>query len=303
MGPMACAALAVGIGLGACSPGADDAGAGEEVVDRRARRVVSLIPAATEILFALGAGNRLVGRTRWGVHPPEAVGVPDVGDGIRPSLEAVIARSPDLVVLFEGPDNEGVAARLADLGVASLSLRHNSLADLRRNVVALGEAVGCPAAAAALDARIAADLGAVAEATRGVDRVRVYYDVWADPPMTIGRGSFLDSLIALAGGRNVFGHLERPSPRVGLEAIVAGDPDVIVRPIRADAVDDAPLGERAGWETIRAVATNRIVYIDADLLGRLGPRVGEAALGLAAALHPELRLPSLPPPERLACPG
>ncbi|MDH3733147.1 MAG: helical backbone metal receptor [Gemmatimonadota bacterium] len=259
------------------------------------RRIVSLIPAATEILFALGAGDRLVGRTRWGVHPPEAAAVPDVGDGVRPSLEVVIARDPELVILFEGQDTEGIAGRLGDMGIPILSLRHNSLADLHRNVALLGEAVGCSGAAQALSRRIEEDLRDVSQAVAGLERRRVYYDVWTDPPMTIGRGSYLDSLVTIAGGRNVFGDLEAPSPEVGLEAIVHRDPEIIVHPVsRApDAFDDPP-EKRAAWQAVGAVSAGRVAVVDADLLGRLGPRVGAATRELALALHPTARIDPLP---------
>ena len=259
-----------------------------------ASRVVSLIPAATEILFALGAGDRLVGRTRWGLHPAEAADIPDIGDGIRPSLEAIVARDPDLVIVFDGLDTEGLADRLAGLGVRTLPLRHNSLEDLERNVSLIGGAVGCAGSAASLNAGIRSQLSRVAAARPTGARVRVYYDVWIDPPMTIGRGSFLDSLITLAGGRNVFGDLAAPSPEVGLEAIVKRDPDLVLHPVSSSptARPVAP-GDRPGWRAIGAVSRGEVVTVDGDLLGRLGPRVGEAVAHLARAIAG--RAPALEP--------
>jgi iron complex transport system substrate-binding protein len=291
-----------GSGVAACNGGGDETHP-ERGVARTpegdmlaggARRIVSLIPAATEILFALGAGDRLVGRTRWGVHPPEAESVPDVGDGVRPSLEAVLSRDPDLVILFDGADTDGVADRLAGLGVASLSLRHNTLSDLERNVVALGEVAGCPAAARALNDRIRDDLEAVSAAVDRAAPLRVYYDVWPDPPMTIGRGSFLDSLVTIAGGRNIFGDLAAASPQIGLEAIVQRDPEVVVYAVSGitDRGAAAPR-ERSGWSVIPAVSRGRVATVDADLLGRLGPRVGDAARELALALRPAAVIPVL----------
>jgi len=265
-------------------------------------RIVSLIPAATEILFAIGAGERVVGRTRWGTHPSEAVHVPNVGDGVRPALEAILAQAPDLVVLFSGADTEGVRARLGEMAVPTLSLRHNTIEDLDRNVMLLGDAVGCSVAARRLLARIHEDLDAVSRATAAVPPLRVYYDVWPDPPMTIGRGSFLDSLISIAGGVNVFGDLSAAAPQIGLETIVRRDPDVIVYPVStAPGSSTIPPLDRPGWERVPAVARGAVVRVDADLLGRLGPRLGDAALELAGALRPELRLPTprdLPPQER-----
>lgn len=266
-----------------------------------ASRVVSLIPAATEILFAIGAGDRVVGRTRWGVHPPAAASIPNVGDGIRPALEAVLARDPDLVVVWEGNDNRGVAERLRTLGVRTLALTHNTLGDLERNVRALGEAVGCGHAATRLVSRIRRDLAAVAAGRTGAP-VRVYYDIWPDPPMTVGRGSYLDSLLALAGAENVFGDLEPPSPQVSLEAIVRADPDLV---LYSDAGGAEPPGDRAGWDHVPAIAAGRVAAIDGDLVGRLGPRVGAAARELARAVRGGPREsgsgPAAPGPVPLSC--
>jgi ABC-type Fe3+-hydroxamate transport system substrate-binding protein len=248
-------------------------------------RIVSLIPAATEIVFALGGGERLVGRTRWGVHPPEASAVADVGDGIRPSIEAIVARDPDLVIAFDGLDNEGLANRLDDLGIRTLRLRHNTLADLERNIRLIGDAIGCPLSARVVNERISGQLATASpDAPRG-EAIRVYYDVWADPPMTIGRGSFLDSLITLAGGRNVFGDLGAPSPEVGLEAIVHRDPEIVLHPVSTSpaSLPISPV-ERPGWRAVKAVADGRVRKVDADLLGRLGPRIGESVRHLAEAI-------------------
>lgn len=251
-------------------------------------RVVSLVPAVTEILFALGAGDRLVGRTRYGVQPSAARGVPSVGEGMRPSLEAIVARSPEVVILYAGVGNRGALGRLEELGVRVLAVRHDGFPDLERNVERLGRLTGTEEAADALLREIDCELEAVARLTAGRPPVRVYYEVWADPPVTIGRGSYLDSLVTLAGGHNVFAELEAPSPTVGLEAIVAREPDVIVR--AADRRGGAPPpDDRPGWHVLDAVREDRVRTVDGELVHRLGPRVGRAAAELAATLRPELR--------------
>lgn len=274
-----------------CTPG----GSAAQLVPARdetshtndARRIVSLVPAATEILFAIGAGDRLIGRTRWGVYPVAARSVPDIGDGIRPSLELVVARRPDLVILYSGADNTGVSERLADLDIPTLPLRHDTLADLYRNIVSLGEATGCTASARRLRRHVRDALSRVAASVASRDHPRVYYDVWADPPITIGRGSYLDALIRTAGGVNIFHDLADPSPRVSLEAIAARRPDVVLHPVSRDEERSPPAG-RPGWTTIRAVASGSVRRIDGDLAHRLGPRVAEAALEIARVLHPDV---------------
>lgn len=253
------------------------------------RRIVSLLPAATEILFELGAGERIVGRTRWGVHPPAAERIPDVGDGIRPSVEAVVALDPDLVILYGGETNRETRDRFARLNVPTLSLRHDTLADLRRNILHLGEVIGCPSGAAALVERVEDGLAAVSEATAGRRRVRVYYDAWAEPPITIGRGSFIDALLRVAGATNIFGDLAAASPRVSLEAIIERDPDRILVAVPPQAGDRRPdLAARHGWDRIPAVSEGRVAPVDRDLVTRLGPRVADAASAIGRALHGDL---------------
>lgn len=248
-------------------------------------RIVSLVPAATELLFALGAGDRLVGRTRYGVHPPAARDVPSVGQGLRPSLELVAERRPDLVIVFAGPETRGTVDRLEALGTAALGLELNTFGDLERNVRRLGRLTGRAGAAGRLLDRIDCQLRRVAEAVEGVPRPRVYYEVWSDPPVTVGRGSYLDSLLRVAGGRNVFGDLEAPSPRVGLESVTDRNPDLVLVARRRDGEGARP-ARRPGWRAVPAVREGRVRTVDGDLVHRLGPRVGEAARALAGVLHP-----------------
>ncbi len=271
--------------------------------DVRPTRIVSLIPAATEILFALGAEELLVGRTRWGVHPPAARALPDVGDGVRPSLEVVLALEPDLVLLYRGDANRGVAERFDALGVRTLSLDHDTLADLERTIQLLGDLAACPGTASVLTGRIRSGLDAVAAATRALPRRRVYYDVWADPPITIGTESFIDSLLVLARADNVFGDLRGSAPRVSLEAIVQRDPDLVLVPVSPDSLESTPdLSQRPGWALVPAVAEGRVAFVDQDLVSRLGPRVADAAWALAAAVHADLE-PVPATDTALACRG
>lgn len=293
------------IALGACAPAEPGPRPPAEAVGSSAgpQRIVSLLPAATEILFELGVGERIVGRTRWGIHPPAAERIPDVGDGIRPSVEAVVSLDPDLVILYDGATNRETRERFARLNVPTLPLRHDTLADLRRNILHLGEVIGCPARATAVVGRVEDGLAAVSEATAGRRRVRVYYDAWAEPPITIGRGSFIDSLLRVAGATNIFGDLAAASPRVSLEAIIERGPDRILVAVPPEARDRRPdLASRHGWDRIPAVAAGRVAFVDRDLVTRLGPRVAEAATAIGRALHGDLDV-SPPAPAAPPCPA
>lgn len=251
-------------------------------------RIVSLVPAATEILFALGAGPRVVGRTRYGTRPPAAADVPSVGPGMRPSLEMVMDRQPDAVVLYAGAANRSTVDRLESLGVATLALRHDTFGDLYRNVGRLGRLTGREAEARDLANAVRCRLGAVGAVTGAAPIRRVYYEVWSDPPVTVGSGSYLDSLLSVAGARNVFGELDAPSPRVSLESVVSRKPELVVVPRRSGEDVPTPPSRRPGWDALDAVREGRVREVDGDLVHRLGPRIGEGAAALARTVHPEL---------------
>lgn len=258
-------------------------------LERPPSRIVSLIPTATEILFALGAGDRLVGRTRYGTHPPAARRVPSVGEGIRPSIENVLAREPDLVVLFAGRSNLETARMLGRLRVPTLGLVHNSFADLERNVARLGRLVGRPEAADSLLAATRCRIRTVARIA-GTRPVRtVYYDLWWSPPRTVGQKSHIDSLITVGGGRNAFGDIADASALISLETLAARDPDLVLRPVGSGETGGvSPPSERPGWRAIAAVREGRVRTVNGDLVHRLGPEVGRAAAEVAAAIHPEI---------------
>ncbi len=254
------------------------------------QRIVSLVPVATEILFGLGEGRRLVGRSRYDDYPLEVLAVPDVGDAIRPSIETVLLRDPDLVILIGGSDNAQAAREMARLDVPFVSLLFNTLDDLHTNVLRLGRLVGRSHEAFEMWERIERDLDEVRIAVEGSPRPRVFYDVGYPPAFTVGAGSYLDTLIAIAGGSNVFGDLSAPSPRVSLEAIMGRDPDIIIHPVSDGVAAGGVLpSERPGWSYLRAVRSGSVRTVPADLLHRLGPRIGEAARLLAIALHPETK--------------
>ena len=245
-----------------------------------ARRIVSLSPAVTELLFALGVGDRVVGRTTWCDYPPVVRLVPSVGDGLNPSLEAIAARRPDLVVLYRSPLNETAAAQLTRLGSAAVVLRQDRLEDVARAARLLGRLAGRPAAGDSLADSLSRLLAAPAPPSGR----RLAFVVWDNPPIVIGAGSYLDQLATLAGAENVFHDIDAASAAVALETIVTRDPDVIV--VVSDSVEPRPpaLARRPEWRVIRAVREGRFVYLVGSLFGRPGPRAGVAAAELRRLL-------------------
>lgn len=245
-------------------------------------RVVSLSPATTELLFALGAGDRLVGRTRWDAWPEGARRVPDLGDGIRPSIEAILASRPDLVVLYASGENRDAARALRDAGIAVISLRIDRIADFERAAGALGDALGLRQAAAVVVDSVRATLDRVRDATNARERPTVFLHAWEAPLVAIGGGSYLSELVEIAGGRNIFADSPEPSPQVSFEEVLRRDPDYVLGgPVALRTMRDTPR-----WQALKAVREGRLLVLDTALAGRPGVRLGEAAASIARLLHP-----------------
>jgi len=245
-----------------------------------ARRVVSLAPSSTELLFAVGAGRQVVGRTTWCRYPPAARSIPVVGDGLDPNVESVAAVHPDLVVLYQSPSNGAALAQLQDLGIPAVVLRQDRLADVARDARILGTLTGHPAQGDS----IASALDVVAARRPPVAHTRVAYVVWDNPPIVIGAGSFLDEVGRLAGAENVFHDLRAASAPVSLESIVARNPDVIAVVDDSTAPATPAFAARPEWRAVPAIRAGRILHLPGDLFGRPTPRAAEAIAVFARLL-------------------
>lgn len=247
-----------------------------------ATRVVSLAPSATETVLALGAGDRMVARTA----ADEALlpdSLPDVGGGLDPSLETILAVRPDLVLTWSVGGDRGVLDRLAPLGIRSFAVEPRTLEEVLGLVRDVGRLLDLESASDSLVQEVDARLRSLDVAVGDDPRPTVFYAVWLTPPSTTGRGTFLDQLIRAAGGRNVFDDLDQPWPSVSVEELLRRDPDVI---LVSDAATSGALSGAAGWSSLRAVREGRVFVVDGDLFSRPGPRVAEAAWTLARLLHP-----------------
>ncbi|HZB26933.1 MAG TPA: helical backbone metal receptor [Gemmatimonadales bacterium] len=245
-----------------------------------ARRVASLIPASTELLFAIGAGASVIGRTSYCDFPPAAQAVPNLGDGIKPSLEAVIAQRPDLVVLYNSGQNAAVAARLRGLGVAALRINTDQLSDVGRVARLLGTLTGRVQSGDSLTAAFDAAL-ATATRTRVERRPKVLLLVWEQPPMTVGQGSFLSELVERAGGENLFADVAASSGVVSIEAVAARNPDLIL----TTADGPSAFAARPEWRVVPAVRERRFLRVNGSEFNRPSPRAPEAIQELIEKLH------------------
>jgi ABC-type Fe3+-hydroxamate transport system substrate-binding protein len=252
------------------------------VVRGMPKRVVSLNPATTEIVFAIGAGDRLVGRTHWDLYPPEARNVPDLGSGIRPNVEAVLGARPDLVLLYGSIDNRPAATRLRAAGVNTLSLKIDRIADFHRAVRLIGLLLGDSTSGAIVSDSVARTLARVQRATAPLPKPTVFWHIWDAPLITIARGSYMNELIAIAGGRNIYGDMAAASPTVGIEDVLQRNPRYIITgPEGAAKIIADPR-----WAAAPAVKEGRVIVVDTALVGRPAARLGEAALALAKLFHP-----------------
>jgi ABC-type Fe3+-hydroxamate transport system substrate-binding protein len=244
-----------------------------------AARIVSLSPVTTEALFALGAGARVTGRTHWDAYPAAALQVPDLGNGMGPNVEAVLATHPDLVVLYASSGNRAAAQAFRRAGVQTLTVHTDRVADLPRALHMLGLVIGDTAIATVVADSVARSLDAV-RASRTGAAPTVFWHVWDSPVMTIGAGSYLNELVEIAGARNVFADLAQPSPQVTLESVAQRNPDYVL----AGPVAAKRLKTEARWQAIPAVRLGHVLSIDTTIVGRPGVRMGEAARHLRALL-------------------
>jgi len=249
------------------------------------RRIVSLNPTTTDILFAIGAGSRVVGRSQYDVWPDSAKLVPSLGSALRPSVEAVIRAKPDLVILYASADNRGAAEQLWNAGIATVALRIDHLAQFRSGTRLLGRLVGDSARAETVVDSVNASLDRLRAATRGQPRPTVFVPVWENPVMTVGGGSFMTELLDIGGARNVYDSLAAPSAPVALEDVIRRNPDFVL----ATPGEDSVIRRSARWRALPAVRAGRLLAYDPDLFARPSVQMGMAAWAVARLVHPELR--------------
>ena len=246
------------------------------------KRIVSLNPATTDLMFALGAGSRLVGRTHWDAYPDSALLVPDLGPGLRPNVEAVLGAHPDLVLLYASNDNRTAAAELRAAGVKTLSLKIDHIDDFYRATRLIGRLIGDSARGAAVSDSVKKTLDRVRAATSKLHKPRVFWHVWDAPLITIGQGSYMSELVDIAGAENIYADMKEPSPTVSIEDVLKRNPDFIIAgPEGAEKIRNDPK-----WAESRAVKKKGILVVDTALIGRPSVRLGEAAITLAKLFHP-----------------
>jgi iron complex transport system substrate-binding protein len=292
--------------LAACAPAgaAPEAGASGSItltdglgrtltLDSPPTRIVSTSPSITQILFAIGAGGQVVGRDEYSIYPEEALEVTDFGSlyGEFPA-EAILALEPDMVIAADIIPEEQVQA-IEDLGLPVYwQADPVDFEDLYANLLALAGMTGREAEARVLIESLQARVAAVEEKVASVEeRPLVFYELDAtDPanPWTSGSGTFIDTIITLAGGENMGAVLEGDYAQISSEEVIAQNPDIILLADEPYGITVESVGERAGWEVIAAVQNDQVVPFDPNILSVPGPRLVDGLEMVAEILHPEL---------------
>ena len=247
------------------------------------QRVVSLAPSATEMLYALGWGDRVVGVTKYCHYPPEARQKPQVGSYLKPSLEAIASLKPDLIIA------DPTTTKVTLPGVPQAAIERRDLAAIERSIVNIAKAMGDPSRATALVDRMRQDLAKIRSRNQGRPNRKAMFVVGRNPGqltglVVVGRDSYLNELIALAGGENIFADAPISYPKISVEEILARQPDVIIDMgdmADTDSVAAGHLAEvRALYKKlpqVSAVKHNRVFAVASDIYVVPGPRVVDAA--------------------------
>jgi iron complex transport system substrate-binding protein len=251
-----------------------------------ARRVVSLAPSVTEILFAVGLDAEVVGVTTFCDYPAQARPKPKIGSS-SPNLEAILGLKPDLIVANKDFIRPDALAKLEQLKIPVFILAPKTIEDILGHISTVGRLVGHDRDARVVVQGLRERLSELRSRMGAARTVRVFYVVNTDPLISVGSGSFIHQMLELAGGENIVGHTSIPYPKVSLEEVLRRDPEVLLFPVGAsEGIPEAEQQRWRKWTTLSAVAHNRLHQVKAELVNRPGPRAIEGVEAVARALHP-----------------
>jgi len=247
-----------------------------------ARRIVSLAPHITELLFAAGAGDAVVGVTEFSDYPEAARALPRVGGGTGLDLEAILALQPDLVVAWQSGNPAGQVQRLQSLGLTVFMSEPRQLMDVPDTLLRLGRLAGTEAVAQVNADSFIRRYDQLQQRYAQRPVVSVFYQIWEQPLMTLNGEHLFSDVVRLCGGRNVFSDLPALAPQVDIEAVLAVDPEVIV--VAADDNDSLLLAAWERWPSLSAVAHGHVYAVTRERLVRHSPRILEGAEELCVIL-------------------
>jgi iron complex transport system substrate-binding protein len=269
-------------------------------LDPPPRRIVTLAPHLTELVYAVGAGSSLVATADGSNFPPAAAALPRVADHQRIDIERLVALAPDLVLVWASGNTMAELAQLDAAGIRLFRLEPRRLDDIPRALERIGRLLGRAAEGQARADSLRSDLAALRARYAGAPAVRVFYQVWARPLLTLNDDHLVSDVIRLCGGHNVFGRLAPLVPELSSESVVQADPEVMLTGIEGAAPPrrDRQAGAFSEWTRLNATTAVRrgLLYtLPADLVVRGGPRIAEGARALCSALDEARRERAAPP--------
>jgi iron complex transport system substrate-binding protein len=260
-----------------------DASGMELTFDQVPQRIISIAPSETEVLFAIGAGEYIVGVDDWSDYPEEAMGIPKVG-GFEMNVEKIVELEPDLVVAV-WTMNMKTIEQLRELGITVYASQNDSIDDTINHILTMGELLHLEANAEAIAAKMEDERLQVATALGGLqeaDKRKVYIEFSAG--WTVGKGEFMDQLLTEAGGINV---ADEPGwYEITAEKIIEANPDVILYSTGVEELESV-IRNRSGWDQIQAMQDDQVIGVDDRILSRPGPRITEALIAVSQAIYPE----------------
>jgi iron complex transport system substrate-binding protein len=250
-------------------------------------RIVTLAPSLTEIVFAIGAGDRLVGNTTYCDYPAEAKQIAKVGDTLQPSIERIIALHPQLILVSTASQLESFTKQLEAQHIAVYITDAHDLEGVLRSIKALGDLLAQNERAAQVINDLRARIAAVEQRLKETERVKVFYQVSAEPLYTAGRESFVTDLIWRAGGESVTRDVPGAWPRYSAESAIAARPEAIIMATAESMGGSANAGVAASLRKSPAAIAGRVYKVNGDYVSRPGPRLVDGLEQIARALHPE----------------
>jgi iron complex transport system substrate-binding protein len=257
------------------------------VIEKNPARIISLAPSHTEILFKLGLGNRVVAVSNFCDYPQEAKAKEKVGDAMSVNVERIIELEPDLVLQY-GAGNEEVNQKLREAGINILSYEPESVQEVIDLITKIGEITQTQLNATKTTVDMMSKLYYITGTVEKAEKPKVFYEVWHDPLMTAGPGSFIDELITLAGGENIAKDAQGKYPQFEVEQLIERNPDVYLSAKDSEDKTVESIKKRDGFETINAIKNDRVYLLDPNIISRPGPRIVDGLELIAKSIHPEL---------------
>jgi iron complex transport system substrate-binding protein len=272
--------LAAALALGSAAAGAevrltDDSGR-SVTLKQPAQRIISLTPHMTELLFAAGAGEHVVGTVEYSNYPAAAQRIARIGDSAQLDLERIVALRPDLIVVWQYGNAQRQLDKLLRLGIPVYYNEPRRLADIARAIEQLGRLAGTEMVALPAARAFVARAAELRQRYAGRAQVTVFYQIWDKPLMTVNGDHLISDVIRLCGGRNVFAGLKLLTPEIATEAVLAADPEAIGG-VTAEAGQAENLDQWKKWPRLKAVARGNLFAIHSDLISRNTPRVLDGA--------------------------